>query len=84
MRRIIMLLAVALSFCMMWVGGSLVRLAPAMQNMGSTGPIPPPYGSFGHSKSLFCKVHAVLANRLNMSRIVATSMNVSLVCTFRS
>jgi len=41
MRRI-MLLAVALSFWMVWAGTSLVRLAIAAQNMGRTGPIPPP------------------------------------------
>jgi hypothetical protein len=35
-------------------------------------------------QSLFCRGQAVLANRLNMSRIIATSMNVSLVCTRRS
>jgi hypothetical protein len=41
MRRI-MLLAVALSFWMVWAGTSLVRLAIAAQNMGVTGPIPSP------------------------------------------
>ena len=35
-------------------------------------------------QSLFGKVHAALASRLSMSRIIATSMSVSLVCTFRS
>lgn len=30
-------------------------------------------------KSLFCKVHTALASRLIMSRIIATSMSVSLV-----
>jgi hypothetical protein len=35
-------------------------------------------------KCLFGKVHAALAKRLSMSRIIATSMSVSLVCTFRS
>src|SRR5215213_6349130 len=36
------------------------------------------------SKSLFGKVHTSLASRLSIRRIIATSMNVSLVCTFRS
>jgi uncharacterized protein with PIN domain len=36
------------------------------------------------SKSLFGKVYAALASRLSISRIIATSMSVSLVCTFRS
>jgi hypothetical protein len=36
------------------------------------------------TKSLFCRVHAALASRLSMSLIIATSMSVSLVCTFRS
>jgi integrase len=36
------------------------------------------------SKCLFGKVHPALAKRLSMSRIIATSMSVSLVCTFRS
>jgi len=36
------------------------------------------------SKSLFGKVHIPLANRLSIRRIMATSMNVSLVCTSRS
>ncbi len=35
-------------------------------------------------KSLFCKVHAALARRPSMSRIIATSIKVSQVCTFRS
>ena len=35
-------------------------------------------------KSLFGKVHTSLASRLSIRRIIATSMNVSLVCTFRS
>jgi hypothetical protein len=35
-------------------------------------------------ESLFCKVHAALASRLSRSRIIATSMSDSLVCTFRS
>jgi hypothetical protein len=39
----------------------------------------PPY-----SKSLFGKVHTSLAIRLSIRRIIANSMNVSLVCTFRS
>jgi hypothetical protein len=37
----------------------------------------------GH-KSLFGKVHTPLASRVNMRRIMATSMKVSLLCTFRS
>jgi hypothetical protein len=37
-----------------------------------------------HPKSLFCKVQAALASRLSMSRIIATSMSVSLVWAFRS
>jgi hypothetical protein len=37
-----------------------------------------------HYKSLFGKVHTSLASRLSIRRIIATSMNVSLVCTFRS
>src|SRR5215218_3202255 len=36
-----------------------------------------------HYKSLFGKVHTSLASRLSIRRIIATSMNVSLVCTFR-
>ena len=36
------------------------------------------------SESLFGKVHTPLASRLSIMRIMATSMNVSLVCTFRS
>jgi hypothetical protein len=36
------------------------------------------------SESLFCRVQAALASRLSMSRIIATSMSVSLVWTFRS
>ena len=36
------------------------------------------------AQSLFGKGHAALASRLSMSRISATSMNASLVCTFRS
>lgn len=44
-----------------------------------------PYGSgVLQLESLFCKVHAALASRRSMSRIIATSMSVSLVCTFRS
>ena len=35
-------------------------------------------------ESLFCRVHAALASRLSMSRNIATSMSVSLVCTSRS
>jgi hypothetical protein len=35
-------------------------------------------------KSPFCKVHAALASRVKMRRIIATSMKVSLLCTFRS
>ncbi len=35
-------------------------------------------------KSLFGKVHTPLASRFSIRRIMATSMNVSLVCTFRS
>ncbi len=35
-------------------------------------------------ESLFGKVYAALASRLSISRIIATSMSVSLVCTFRS
>ena len=34
--------------------------------------------------SLFGKVHVALASRLSISRIIATSMSVSLVCTLRS
>ena len=36
------------------------------------------------SKSLFGKVHTSLASRLTIKRIIATLMNVSLLCTFRS
>jgi hypothetical protein len=35
-------------------------------------------------ESLLRKVHAALASRLSKSRIIATSMSDSLVCTFRS
>jgi hypothetical protein len=35
-------------------------------------------------RARFCKVHAALASRLSMSRIIATSMSASLVCTIRS
>src|SRR5215212_7704497 len=35
-------------------------------------------------KSLFGKVHSPLASRLSIRRIIATLMNVSLLCTFRS
>ena len=38
----------------------------------------------GLSKSLFGKVHTPPTSRLNIRRIVATSMRVSLVCTIRS
>ena len=38
----------------------------------------------GHLQSLFGKVHTSLASRLSIRRIIATSMKVSLVCTFRS
>jgi hypothetical protein len=33
---------------------------------------------------VFGKVHAALASRLSMSRIIATLMSVSLVCALRS
>ena len=36
------------------------------------------------SKSLFGKVHAFLASRLSIRRIVAILMRVSFVCTIRS
>jgi hypothetical protein len=36
------------------------------------------------AKSLFGKVYPPLASRFSIRRIMATSMNVSLVCTFRS
>jgi hypothetical protein len=36
------------------------------------------------TESLFGKIHAFLASRLNIRRIVATLMKVSLVCTIRS
>jgi hypothetical protein len=36
------------------------------------------------SKSLFGKVHTCLASRLSIRRIMATTMSLSLVCTFRS
>ena len=36
------------------------------------------------TKRLFGKVHAPLASRLSIRRIMATSMKVSLVCTRRS
>jgi hypothetical protein len=36
------------------------------------------------SKSVFCKVHAPLTSRLSIRRIIATLMNVSLLCTIRS
>jgi hypothetical protein len=35
-------------------------------------------------KSLFGKVYSPLASRLSIRRIIATLMNVSLLCTFRS
>ena len=33
---------------------------------------------------VLCKIHAGLASRFNMRRTIATSIRVSLVCTFRS
>jgi hypothetical protein len=36
------------------------------------------------SKSVFGKVQTSLASRLSIRRIMATSMKVSLLCTFRS
>jgi hypothetical protein len=38
----------------------------------------------GDVDSLFGKVHAPFASCFSIRRIMATSMNVSLVCTFRS
>jgi hypothetical protein len=39
---------------------------------------------FAFSKSLFGKVHTCLASRFSIRRIMATLMNVSLLCTIRS
>ena len=52
---------------------------------GSAGSGEPSEAKTQHPpKSLFGKVHAPLPSRLSIRRIIATSMNVSLVCIFRS
>ena len=42
------------------------------------------FGAGPYPKSLFGKVYTPLASRLSIRRIMATSMKVSLLCTFRS
>jgi hypothetical protein len=39
---------------------------------------------YAFPKSLFGKVHTSLASRFSIRRIIATSMNASLLCTSRS
>ena len=62
---------------------SLRLFTPAFHSGLPGMPFPAPGRSFP-TKSLFGKVHTSLAIRLSIRRIIANSMNVSLVCTFRS
>jgi hypothetical protein len=41
-------------------------------------------GTIVASKSMFGKVYTTFARRLSINQIIATSIRVSLVCTFRS
>jgi hypothetical protein len=69
-----------------------LTLEPRMENLGCKFYISADLGQAQdytalcvlRSKSLFGKVHTSLASLLSIKRIMATSMNVSLVCTSRS
>ena len=63
---------------------ALLPYAPNYLEEIEAAPHTPFDASLWVSKSLVGKVHAPLASRLSIKRIMATVMNVSLLCTIRS